>query len=152
MGVRDYLIITGPETPTLPSASTPTGSSDYVNKGYADAHYGGSGVNSQGTMSAPISITAAGGITPTASVYDQIMCVQGSGGAVDITANPQIVAGTIAWQKLELIGASDTNTLKLDDGTGLALSGPFIMKKGSVIGLIWDSVNSLWRERFRNEI
>lgn len=151
-GVRDYQIIGGVQTDTLPSASTPTTSNDYINKGYADKNYGGPVANNQGDMNTPVSVTASGGITPTTGVVDQIMCIQGSGGAVNISATTQIAAGTLAWQKLELIGGSDTNTVQVNDGRGLALSGIFILKKGSVLGLTWDSVNSLWRERFRNEI
>lgn len=39
MGLREYNFINGPETDTLPAASTPTASSDLVTKGYADSNY-----------------------------------------------------------------------------------------------------------------
>lgn len=99
-----------------------------------------------GTRAAPVNITALGGITP-AGVSDEIMFVQGSGGDVDITKNPQIAAGTTVGDRLELIGRTDANRIFLDDGTGLDLNGQAILLAGSVIGLAWDGTN--WCERYR---
>lgn len=98
----------------------------------------------------PNAITAGGGITASVSAQAEIQYVQGSGGAVDITANPQISAGTFAGQKLLLVGRSDTDTLKLDHGTGLALNGSCTLASDSTICLVWDGTN--WVELFRNDI
>lgn len=97
-----------------------------------------------GTRAAPIAITAVGGITPAPSVWDQTYYVEGSGGPVDITAVPQIVAGTKVGQRLFIIGRSDTNTLQLDDGDGLDLNGICELGLNQSILLEWDGVN--WYE------
>lgn len=147
-GTRDYQFNTGPETATLPTATDPTSSADIVNKGYADINYGGTGSAVSGSRASPTSITAAGGITPGAYL-NQTMFIQGSGGAIDITKNPQIAAGTTVGQKLLLIGRSDTNTVLLEDGTGLSLNGPHTMGADDTLYLVWDGTN--WVEFARRE-
>lgn len=67
--------------------------------------------------------------------------------AIDITANPQIAAGKTG-QKITIIGSSDTNTLTLDDGTGLVLSGQWVGGLGDTITLIY--VMNLWVELGRS--
>ena len=93
-------------------------------------------------------ITAIGGIT-AAKI---LIRVQGSGGAVDITANPQITDG-IDGQIILLQGDSDTNTVKFDDGTGLQLAGAvsFTMGKGDILQLVYDSGDDLWIEITRSD-
>ena len=93
-------------------------------------------------------ITAGGGVTPTYPV----MRIQGSGGAVDITANPQIAAMPDGTQ-LILEGMSDTNTVKLDDGTGLQLAGgaSLTMGLGDTIRFSYNSGRSLWIEVSRSD-
>ena len=93
--------------------------------------------------SATTDITAAGGITAT----KPIMHIQGSGGAVDITANPQIAAGT-SGQILILEGTSDTNTVQLDNGNGLHLHGDAILGDDDIIVLYQGT--SEWEEITRN--
>lgn len=46
MATREYAFVVGPETSTLPTAGTPSASTDLVTKGYADENYtqGGSAV------------------------------------------------------------------------------------------------------------
>lgn len=102
------------------------------------------------SRASPNNITAAGGITASVSAQSEIQYVQGSGGPINITANPQITVGTFAGQKLVLIGRNDTNTLTLEHGTGLALNGPCVLVADAVIGLVWDGTN--WVEMFRNDI
>lgn len=101
-----------------------------------------------GSRASPTSITALGGIT--ASTGNEIQFVQGSGGAVDITANPQISAGNFTGQSLTLVGRHDTNTVKLEDGTGLELNGACTLSAASVITLMWDGTK--WTEVNRNDI
>jgi len=127
---RAYDFINGPETSTLPGGGfTP-------------------GVEITGTRAAPQSIAAATGITINDEPIEVIF-VQGSGGPIDITANPQIEAATITGYQLILIGRDNTNTVKLDHGTGLSLNGPFYLKEDCIISLIWDGTN--WNELYRRE-
>jgi hypothetical protein len=100
-----------------------------------------------GTRAAPTAIVAVSGITATAGI-DHTIFIQGSGGAVDVSANPQISAGTTVGQKLRLIARDDTNTVMLEDGTGLSLNGTWIGSADSVLELFWDGTN--WVEIGRN--
>ncbi len=97
--------------------------------------------------SGEIQVAAATGIT-AAHVQRTYLKVRGNSGAVDLSANPQIAAGA-AGQMLTLQGTDDTNTLKLDDGNGLALAGgvSFTLKAGHIIQFLYDG--SVWRELFR---
>jgi hypothetical protein len=102
-----------------------------------------------GSRGTPQSISAAGGIAFTGTNYFNSWYVQGSGGAVTVTANPQIAAATNDNQRLTLIGRSNTNTLTVSDGTGLDLNGPMTLQASSVLGLIWDGTN--WVEEYRRQ-
>lgn len=104
-----------------------------------------------GTYTSATAITAGGGITSSAYSYE-IQYVAGSGGAVDITANPQISAGTTNGDKITIIGTHNTNTVTLDNGTGLSLNGSCVLAAGSSITLIWSAVNTLWIEESRNDV
>ncbi len=99
------------------------------------------------TPSDETQIAAGTGLTAT-HIQRSYLKVRGNSGAVDITANPQIAAGA-AGQMLTLQGTDNTNTLKLDDGTGLALAGgiSFTLKSGHIIQFIYDG--TAWREMFR---
>ena len=92
-------------------------------------------------------ITAAGGITVTR----KIMRVAGSGGAIDITADPQIVAGADG-QFVIVQGTHDTNTVTLDNGTGLALSAQIILAANDNITLMYDSGETAWIETSRTTV
>lgn len=98
-----------------------------------------------GTRASPSLITTAG-ITP-GGYGDEVAFIAGNGGAIDVTANPQIVAGTTVGQTLELIGRHATNTVLLEDGAGLDLNGAWLGALSSVLGLRWDGTN--WVERYR---
>lgn len=103
-----------------------------------------------GSRSSPSSIVAATGIAFTGAYWQNLWFIQGSGGAVTISANPQIAAATNVGQVLTLVGRSDSNTVTLSDGTGLQLNGPCTLIAGSVIKLLWDGTN--WVELYRNSI
>jgi hypothetical protein len=80
------------------------------------------------------------------------MRIQGSPGAVDITANPQIAAGTDG-EILILIGQSNTNTVQLhDDGTGLQLNGgtAFTMGQYDTIQFVYEAASGNWIEMRRS--
>ena len=100
-----------------------------------------------GSMGSPTLVVAANGITP-AGVGEQVIFVAGTGG-VDISANPQIAAGTQVGQKLTIIGTSDTDTVTLDDGTGLSQNGSITLKQHYEIRYMW--TGSVWKEEFRRE-
>nr|MDD5456834.1 hypothetical protein [Candidatus Margulisiibacteriota bacterium] len=93
-------------------------------------------------------ITAVGGINPT----NTYMRIQGNGGAVDITAVPQIAAGSDG-QLLILKGCSDTNTVKIDTNNGVRLNGgiSFTMGKGDILQLIYDAADTVWYEVSRSD-
>ena len=93
-------------------------------------------------------ITAAGGITVT----HRDMRIVGSGGAVNITADPQIAAGKDR-QRVQIQGTDDVNTVQLDDGTGLQLEGGVscILGKNDIIELFYDIVESAWIEISRSD-
>lgn len=78
------------------------------------------------------------------------MRVKSTGGAVDITANPQISAGS-NYDRLTLQGVSDSDTLKIDDGDGVRLiEGPIILKRDVSLNLSYDTASSVWRETSRS--
>jgi hypothetical protein len=102
-----------------------------------------------GSEGSPEQITAGGGITVTATGGDEMIFIEGSGGAVNITANPQISAGAFVGQCIVLIGRSDTNTVTLDDGDGLDLNGTIELFLNTIIELIWSGTT--WLEKSRKE-
>ena len=95
------------------------------------------------TPSTLANITAGGGITVTNSN----MRVQGDGGPVAITANPQIVAGTDG-QIVYIQGQSDTNTIAIHNGDGLHLhsGNTLIMGEHDYITMQYDEGANLWEE------
>lgn len=93
-----------------------------------------------GTRASPIAVNS-GGISPANTTVKEIIFIQGSGGAVDVSGSPQIGAGTRAGQSLTLIARSDTNTVLLEDGTGLSLNGAWLGQADSALDLVWDGSN-----------
>jgi hypothetical protein len=81
-------------------------------------------------------IDSASGFMSTTEM-DQVLFVQGSGGAIDVTTDPQIEDHEIVGAKLTLIGMSDTNTLLFEDGAGLSLNGPAELGLNDVLELMW---------------
>lgn len=76
--------------------------------------------------------------------WGNIIPVVGSGGAVDLTSNPQVLAGTKAGQHCIIEGTSNTNTLKLDDATGLSLQASRTLGDNQMLALRWDG--TVWVE------
>lgn len=93
-------------------------------------------------------ITAGTGITTAMMAGD--MRYNGSS-AIDITADPQIADG-LDGQEISIVGLSDTNTLTLDDGTGLALAGnaTMVLGVGDVIRLRYILSIDTWIELGRS--
>ena len=69
--------------------------------------------------------------------------------ATNITADPQIANGS-AGQLITIIGSSDTNTLTLDDGAGLRLTGQMVLGIGDNITLLYESTIGDWTEISRS--
>lgn len=107
---------------------------------------GGGTIEAHGSFASPITILAGSGITPTTAT-DQVWFVRSSGGAVNITANPQIAPGTSVGQRLKLKGVSATNYIILANGTGLNQNGPASLTDNQAIEYSWDG--STWSEDSR---
>jgi hypothetical protein len=104
-----------------------------------------------GSRGSPTAITAGGGITSHATALYQTQFIQGSGGAVTITANPAISAGTTVGQRLKLVGRSDTNTVTIPGATlGMELNGDCTLGASSVLTVFWDGTK--WVEESRNDL
>ncbi len=104
-----------------------------------------------GSEGTPENIDAGTGISISTSAADELIFVQGNGGAVDISANPQIGAGGFVGQILYLWGKSDTNTVKIDTGTGVDLldSESIVLYNNSILSLIWSGTT--WQLLTRTE-
>lgn len=98
------------------------------------------------SISSVKSVVAATGIDAVTTMY--IPVISSTAGDVNITANPQIVAGTDG-QELVLIGTDDTRTVTLDSGDGLALDNglSFTLGENNMIKFVY--YNSLWLEQWR---
>lgn len=98
-----------------------------------------------GTRAGPEAIVAGTGIEFEGSNQENVWFVQGSGGAVTVSANPQISAGNHTGQRLTVFGTSDTNTLTLSHGTGISmLDANVILANGDSIQFMWDG--TAWAE------
>lgn len=97
-------------------------------------------------------ITAAAGIDTLSQSRDYThagstrhfqMDVVSDGGAIDISASPQIVAG-LQGDLLTLNGTSDTNTITFDDNGTLALWNdyPMILTDGDTITFVYNATLS----------
>ena len=77
------------------------------------------------------------------------MKIVGSG-AVDMSADPQIAAGTDK-AVITLEGTSDTNTVTLENGTGLSMPYTFIIGNGDIITFVYNESTSTWVEVSRGK-
>ena len=100
-----------------------------------------------GTRASPTAIVAGTGVVFAGTSNSNYHFIEGSGGAVNISANPQITAGTNVGQRLTLIGRNDTNTVTIEDGDGLSLNGSAVLAADSAIDLVYDGTN--WTELAR---
>jgi hypothetical protein len=100
-----------------------------------------------GTRASPSNIVAATGVAFTGTTINNAWFIQGSGGAVTVTANPQIAVGNYLGQTLLLINRSATNTVTFSNGTGLSLNGAAVMGLDDALSLFWDGTN--WLETAR---
>lgn len=140
--IRAFDFDTGAETSVQPDAGTPSATNDLITLGFLRLV--------TGSWASPSAIVAGTGIAFTGSAWLNTWFIQGSGGAVDISANPQIAAGTTVGQRLLLICTSDTNTVKLETGTGITMNDALVMKAGSAIEFEWGGATPGWIEIGRN--
>ena len=105
---------------------------------------GSGGLVPVGSPVAPISIDSSAGIIPTANIR-QIMYISGDG-LTEITAIPQIAAGTVTGQELILVGVGETlvQSTNLKDGSGLSLNGAVSLFNWQTISLVWSG--TVWAE------
>lgn len=154
MESRLYRMNVAFETAALPDPGTPTNSYDLITLGYLDTNYSKK-QRVTNTWSSPYSAVAgtslAHGLTNKEDLC--VMYLKGSSGAVDMSANPQIAAGTRDGQRLKLIFTSDTDTVLLEDGNGLAMpNGNVRSLAGTILEFIWDNDQSKWRNSFWNNV
>jgi len=94
------------------------------------------------TLSATDSIVLTGGSTHGITTIP----VVGNAAPVNLTSDPQILAGTVDGQRIVLIGTSDVNTITLENGAGLLLDVPVVLNTTTFIEFSWDAGASLWRK------
>lgn len=154
MNPRIIEFITGIETSVQPDAGTPTDNNDVITLSYVTASMS---LKRRVTSSfaSPYSAVAGTSIAHglLATEDSCLMFLKGSSGAVDMSANPQIAVGTRNGQVLELIFTSDTDTVLLENGNGLAMpQGSIRSKAGTIMRFHWDNGSSLWRNSYWNNI
>jgi len=99
-----------------------------------------------GSIGSPVIVNGLVGV-PVLASQRQMIFVVSNGGAVSVTANPQVAPGPLIGAECILIGTSDTNYLSLSDGNGLALNGAVDLKNNKTITLVW--TGSVWLENGR---
>jgi hypothetical protein len=104
---------------------------------------GFTGLNPHTLPAAPQTVTAVSGVV-TGTFDRQCIFVDSSGGAVNVTAIPQISNGVQVGEEVVIVGTDDVNYPILEDGDGLALNGPIDLKNNFAISLFWTGV--LWQE------
>jgi hypothetical protein len=111
---------------------------------------GGGSLQVTGTRASPTNVVAGTSITISAVFSEQHQFVQGSGGHVVVSANPQITAGTTVGQRLYLTGRNDDQTLTYSNGTGLSLKqDTIVLYADTMLGLFWDGTN--WVQMWLNQ-
>lgn len=154
MESRFYRMNVAWETSALPDPGTPSNSYDLITLGYLTTFAAQRRKNTN-TSSSPYAAVAGTSIAHglTSAYDDCIMYLNSNGGAVDMSANPQIAAGLAAGQVLHLIFMSDTDTVLLENGNGLHMpQGPVRSKAGTHLTFHWDATASLWRNSYWNGI
>lgn len=97
-----------------------------------------------GSQAAPSAIVAGTGVPFSGTVIDNTIFIQGSGGAVTVTANPRVAVGSVVGQRLWIIGCSDTDTVTMADGNGINLNGSIVFQQYTALLLTWNG--SVWVE------
>lgn len=90
-------------------------------------------------------------LPPLQGAWLKTVLVSGSLQAVNLTSNPQVVAG----QEGDIMAVQCVDSgVTLENGAGLALanSRAFVMDSGSVITLIYNTGSTVWWETSRNRV
>lgn len=114
------------------------------------SYFGGGNVQFNKKIQLTPSATQILASTNTITSDTSYSVVVSTGGAVTLSSNPQIAAGTYAGQILKIRGTSDTNTITLIDGNGVDLdfaTTTFTMGLNDNISLMWNG--SVWYEESR---
>lgn len=107
---------------------------------------GGAGAwTSENLASSPLSITALGGFTPSATDTRQVWFLTATG-VVTVIASPGISPGGFDGQELILKGTSMTNYPIFTPAVGLDLNGPCSITLNQALWLIWNQAGSFWFE------
>lgn len=140
MGVRDYNFIVGPETSTLPTATTPSASTDTMTKGYADTTY----AQRNAWYDKQASVTAIKGISSSDRFNGQIVFNYGTSvfykfdSASSATGDDDLVltptSGTGRWLKVagSSSGSGDSLIQQLDNLVASIKAGEAISDRDAV--------------------
>lgn len=131
-----------PNAPFVFNASVPSGGSGAV------PVY----VTVIGTAAAPqiVSPAVALQVALPTFITTEFNFIASSGGAVVMSANPQIDPSTVVGKTIIMTGTSNTNTVTFVSGNGLILNGSWTAKNGSMLSVYFDGIN--YREASRNDI
>lgn len=150
---RIYTFIVGVEQDAAPDPGTPSEPADVVPFSFLTEEYGKPKIT--GTWSSPYSAVAGTSIAHgmNSTHGSCVMYLKGNSGPVDMSADPQIAAGTRDGQELEMIFTSDSDTVFFEDGDGLSMpSGNRRSKQGTVLRWRWDEDQEEWRNTFWNNV
>lgn len=133
---RAYEFLTGFEASAQPDAGTPTLPNDLVTLSYLDAY--SERMKKVGSMASPVLVSAGTAIDPT---YEDskdyyLIYVAGNGGAVEMSAVPQIVAPPREGIVVQLVGTSNTNTVRLVNGANEKMNGGRALKQYTTLSFI----------------
>jgi len=81
--------------------------------------------------------------------YNKSFVMHVVGSPTTITANPQIVAGSVN-NLLTIIGTSDSNYVTIKAGNGTDIATDMVLRNGSIITLVYNTTSSLWCETSRS--
>lgn len=112
---------------------------------FTDPASGAPGVS--GTLGAPISVTASGGVTFSGINPSNYKFLKSNGGSVNISASPQIAIGSVVGQEIVMYFTSDTDILTFEDGDGLDLGATFISANKRILCVFWNGTT--WSEKYR---
>lgn len=145
--LRAYDFVVGIEASAQPDAGTPMLPNDLITLSFLET-YAGQRIKLVNTYASPGLISAGTAINPTieSDRDNYLMFIAGNGGPVDMSANPQIVAPGRAGITLTLVGCHPTNSVLLENGTGLAVNGPKELADKDSVTFISIDANT-WQEK-----
>jgi len=142
----DAILYSGPDTlnPYIPYADRELGLALADSTGTTSGTYATGSDYLRGIYSTKNTGTVTDNVGITAAMLHRFICYS-EAAATDITADPQIANGT-QGQIITIIGFSDANSLTLDDGAGLRLSGQMVLGISDSITLMYETTIGDWIE------